>query len=374
MSLGAALPVLSGGTGVTTSTGTGSVVLSTSPVLVTPALGTPSAVVLTSGTGLPLTTGVTGVLKGSNGGTGLSSYTVGDLLYASTTTALTQLADVATGNALISGGVGVAPTYGKIGLTTHVSGTLPVLNGGTGVTTSTGSGNTVLSASPTFTGTVAAAAITTTGAVTVGTSLTTTADGSGITTLGRYSAGYAYSLVRPDATATGIEFRSNAGTQQLTIVQATGNVGVGISDPGTYRLRLDSGSTDKLRLYNSVGNGNTIDFVDQGWQSQIIGSAGNLLFNAGGTTERMRVSNDGNVGIGTTNPSAKFTVIPSGNPTTATGTLQTAIGEASNNGNFQLRTGYINDGLYKGVINAIAGGVGAAPESARGNAGGGTSY
>jgi hypothetical protein len=59
---------------------------------------------------------------------------VGDLLFASTTTALSKLADVATGNALISGGVGVAPSYGKIGLTTHVSGTLPVANGGTGIT------------------------------------------------------------------------------------------------------------------------------------------------------------------------------------------------------------------------------------------------
>jgi hypothetical protein len=65
------------------------------------------------------------------GGTGLTSYTVGDLVYASGATTLASLADVATGNALISGGVGVAPSYGKIGLTTHVSGTLPVANGGT---------------------------------------------------------------------------------------------------------------------------------------------------------------------------------------------------------------------------------------------------
>ena len=72
------------------------------------------------------------VLTAVKGGTGQSSYTVGDLLYASTTTALSKLADVATGNALISGGVGVAPSYGKIGLTTHVDGTLPVANGGTG--------------------------------------------------------------------------------------------------------------------------------------------------------------------------------------------------------------------------------------------------
>lgn len=68
-----------------------------------------------------------------DGGTGQTGYAVGDILYASTTTALSKLAGVATGNALISGGVGEAPSWGKIGLTTHVSGTLGSTNGGTGV-------------------------------------------------------------------------------------------------------------------------------------------------------------------------------------------------------------------------------------------------
>jgi hypothetical protein len=75
-----------------------------------------------------------GTLIAANGGTGFASYAVGDLLYANTTTTLAKLPDVATGNALISGGVNTAPAWGKIGLTTHVSGVLPIANGGTNAT------------------------------------------------------------------------------------------------------------------------------------------------------------------------------------------------------------------------------------------------
>ena len=91
-------------------------------------------------------------IAANKGGTGQASYAVGDILYASTSSALSKLSDVATGNTLISGGIGVAPSWGKVGLTTHVSGVLPVPNGGTGTTTSTGSGDLVLSSSPSITG------------------------------------------------------------------------------------------------------------------------------------------------------------------------------------------------------------------------------
>jgi len=58
-------------------------------------------------------------------------YTVGDIVSADSTTSFQLINDIATGSALLSGGVGTIPLWGKVALTTHVSGILPVANGGT---------------------------------------------------------------------------------------------------------------------------------------------------------------------------------------------------------------------------------------------------
>jgi hypothetical protein len=82
LTLTTVLPVTSGGTGTNTSTGSGSVVLSNSPALTTPNIGTPSAGTLTNCTGLPVTTGVSGL--GTNVATFLATPSSANLAAAVT--------------------------------------------------------------------------------------------------------------------------------------------------------------------------------------------------------------------------------------------------------------------------------------------------
>jgi hypothetical protein len=162
--LSAGTLVLGGGAGVAPSTPLGN---GTTGQLLTAATGAAptwsnvSAIVTTAAVNAALATSVGTLTVGTwnattisanYGGTGLSVYAVGDLLQASSTSALARLPAVATGNVLLSGGVGTVSAWGKVDLTTHISGILPVANGGTGVTSSTGSGSNVLSASPALTG------------------------------------------------------------------------------------------------------------------------------------------------------------------------------------------------------------------------------
>jgi len=132
-----------------------------SPSFTTPVLGTPTSGTLTNCTGLPVSTGVAGL------GTGVATALAGNVGSA--------------GAPLVNGGVLGTPSSGTLTnatglpLTTGVTGTLPVANGGTGVTTSTGSGANVLGTSPTIsTPTISGAVTQDTSFITASTAITTT--------------------------------------------------------------------------------------------------------------------------------------------------------------------------------------------------------
>jgi hypothetical protein len=155
-------------------------------------LGTPGSGTLTNCSGLPLTTGITGTLAVGNGGTGATTLALAGIALRGANSDITSLS----------------------GLTTALS----VGQGGTGVTTSTGTGAGVHAVGPTFTGTIGCDAITSTGNIIVGGNLTvngttttinatTTTLDDPIITLGGDTAPAA-----DDNKDRGVEFRWHNGT------------------------------------------------------------------------------------------------------------------------------------------------------------------
>jgi hypothetical protein len=157
---------------LTDETGSGAAVFATSPTLVTPILGTPTSGTLTNATGLPIDGGTTGILPVARGGSGTatpalvqgSNITITGTWPNQTISApapgagtVTSVGGTGTVNGIslsgtvtTSGDLTLGGTLSNVSLTTQVTGTLPVANGGTGVTASTGTGNNVLSNSPTL--------------------------------------------------------------------------------------------------------------------------------------------------------------------------------------------------------------------------------
>lgn len=291
------------------NTGTGNNVLATSPTLVTPALGTPSALVGTNitGTAAGLTAGnvttnanLTGAVTSVGNTTSLGSFTSANLAAALTDETGTGANVFATSPTLITPILGTPQSVTltnatDLPLTTGVTGLLPVASGGTGTATpalvagsnvtitgswpnqtinSTGGGGggsgTVTSVSVVsangLAGTVANA--TTTPAITLSTSVTGVVKGNG-TTLSAATAGTDY--VAPGGalgTPSSGTVTNLTGTASINI---NGTVGATTPAAGTF-TSLNTGQLAGLR--NRIINGGmTIDQRNAGAAQTITAAA-----------------------------------------------------------------------------------------------------